>query len=61
LRNPYGIIAVDPKKHPHVNSAAARRYIEWITSPETQAMIGNYKISGKVLFHPNPQDASALP
>jgi len=53
LRNPYGIIAVSPDKHPHVNSEAARRYIEWITSPETQQMIGRYKISDKVLFHPN--------
>jgi tungstate transport system substrate-binding protein len=54
LQNPYGIIAVSPDKHPHVNSTAAQRYIEWITSDEIQEMIGNYKMSGKVLFHPNP-------
>ena len=53
LRNPYGIIAVDPDKHPHVNFAAARRYIEWITSAEVQDMIGRYTIGGKVLFHPS--------
>ncbi len=53
LFNPYGVIAVNPKKYPHVNFAGARRYIEWITSPEVQRMIGEYKVRGKVLFHPH--------
>jgi len=57
LYNPYGVIAVDPKRYPHVNFAGAKRYIEWITSPEIQRMIGAYQVQGKVLFHPNAAPA----
>ena len=57
LYNPYGVIAVNPKRYPHVNFAGAKRYIEWITSPEVQRMIGEYKVQGKVLFHPNAAPA----
>jgi tungstate transport system substrate-binding protein len=52
LRNPYGVIAVDSGTHPGVNFDGAKRYIEWITSPAVQAMIGEYRVGGKVLFHP---------
>jgi tungstate transport system substrate-binding protein len=52
LHNPYGVIAVSPERFPHVNHEAAMRYIEWLTSPETQAMIGRYRKGGKQLFHP---------
>ena len=55
LFNPYGVIAVDPKRHPHVNFDAAKRYITWLTSPSVQKMIGQYRVKGKVLFHPNAQ------
>jgi len=57
LYNPYGVIAVNPAKHPHVNFAMAREYIHWITSPEVQQMIGEYAVGGKVLFHPNAAPA----
>ncbi|NQT17741.1 MAG: substrate-binding domain-containing protein [Planctomycetes bacterium] len=52
LYNPYGVIAVNPRKHPHVNFAAAKRYVEWITSAEVQKMIGRFRVGGRVLFHP---------
>ena len=52
LRNPYGAIAVDPKKHPHVKAAAARRFVAWLVSPAGQRAIGSFRIRGKVLFHP---------
>ena len=39
LFNPYGIIAVNPKRHSHVNFAGAQQLINWITSPEAQKMI----------------------
>ena len=52
LHNPYGVIAVNPAKHPKVNFPAATAYIRWITSPAVQAMIGRYTLQGKVLFHP---------
>jgi tungstate transport system substrate-binding protein len=53
LHNPYGVIAVNPARHDHVNFAGAHKYIEWITSPEVQRMIGQYTSQGKVLFYPN--------
>jgi tungstate transport system substrate-binding protein len=53
LFNPYGVIAVNPAKHPHVNRSAAESYVRWITSAEVQKMIAQYKAQGKVLFHPH--------
>jgi len=55
LRNPYGVIVVDPQKHPGVNHEAARKYVEWMTSAETQKKIGEFKVQGKVLFFPGAQ------
>ena len=53
LFNPYGIIAVNPKRHPHVNYAYAMALIGWVASPEAQKIIGEFKKGGKVLFHPS--------
>ena len=53
LRNPYGVMAVNPERHRYVNFEGAQRYIEWITSPAVQAMIGEYRVGGKVLFRPS--------
>lgn len=53
LFNPYGVIAVDPEKHPHAQIDLANQYIEWLTSPETQDLIGKFEVGGKVLFHPS--------
>jgi tungstate transport system substrate-binding protein len=53
LFNPYGIIAVNPAKHPHVNYNGAMRFIAWITSPEGQNIIGAVQREGQVLFYPD--------
>ena len=53
LFNPYGVMLVNPAKHPHVKSAAGMKFIEWITSPEGQAVIADYKINGEQLFFPS--------
>jgi len=53
LFNPYGMIAVNPEKYPDTNIKGAQAFIDWMTSAEGQALIGNFKISGKVLFIPN--------
>ena len=53
LFNPYGIIAVNPAKHPHVHYVYAMTLIGWVTSPEGQKIIGDFKKGGKALFHPN--------
>ena len=53
LHNQYGIIAVNPERHPHVNHAGAKALIEWLTSPTGQRLIGEYRVNGECLFHPN--------
>ncbi|MGK0273030.1 MAG: tungstate transport system substrate-binding protein, partial [Cocleimonas sp.] len=58
LFNPYGIIAVNPAKFPDTNIKGAQTFIDWMISPEGQALIGNFKISGKVLFIPNASSNS---
>lgn len=50
--NPYGIIAVNPAKHPGVNGKGATLLINWITSPEGQARIAAFKPEGEQLFFP---------
>lgn len=52
LFNPYGIIAVNPQKYSDVNNKGALALIKWITSDKGQKLIGNFRISGKVLFKP---------
>ncbi len=51
--NPYGIIAVNPEKHPHVNAAGAQALIDWIVGEEGQSMIADYKMKGDQLFYPD--------
>lgn len=58
LLNPYGIIAVNPEKHPDTNITGAQVFIDWMISSEGQALIGNFKISGKILFIPNATPTS---
>lgn len=50
--NPYGIIAVNPAKHPGINAKGAQALIAWITSPEGQAKIAAFKPAGEQLFFP---------
>jgi tungstate transport system substrate-binding protein len=51
--NPYGIIAVNPKKYPKTNYQGATELINWITSPEGQKLIGDFKVGGEQLFIPS--------
>jgi tungstate transport system substrate-binding protein len=53
LFNPYGVIAVNPKKHPRVRYDLAKKFIGYITGPEGQKIIGDFKINGKQLFFPD--------
>ena len=52
LFNPYGIIAVNPARHPDVNYVGATVLIKWLASPEGQKMIARYRVDGQSLFHP---------
>jgi tungstate transport system substrate-binding protein len=51
--NPYGIIAVNPKKYPGVNYDGAMDLINWITSAEGQKAIADFKLSGEQMFFPS--------
>jgi tungstate transport system substrate-binding protein len=53
LFNQYGVIVVNPTRHPHVKVALAQQFADWITSPAGQAAIAAYKIGGEQLFFPN--------
>jgi tungstate transport system substrate-binding protein len=50
LFNPYGVIAVNPKKHPHVNYDLALQFIDYITGPVGQKIIADYKVDGDPIF-----------
>jgi tungstate transport system substrate-binding protein len=53
MYNPYGVIAVNPKRYPSINYAGAMDFIEWITSPEGQQDIAAFKPKGAQLFFPD--------
>ncbi|MGA0594541.1 extracellular solute-binding protein [Enterovirga sp. CN4-39] len=53
LFNQYGVMLVNPAKHPHVKTAEGQAFIDWLVSPEGQRAIGDYKIEGEQLFFPN--------
>jgi tungstate transport system substrate-binding protein len=53
LFNQYGVMVVNPAKHPHVKQALAQGFVDWVVSPAGQAAIASYKIGGEQLFFPN--------
>lgn len=53
LFNQYGVMVVDPARHPHVKAALAQSFADWVTSPVGQAAIAGYRIGGEQLFFPN--------
>jgi tungstate transport system substrate-binding protein len=53
LFNQYGVILVNPAKHPHVKKEAGQAFIDWLVSREGQAAIAGYRIDGQQLFFPN--------
>ena len=61
LLNPYGVLAVDPGKHPGVNFDMATKFVQWITSVDTQKMIGSYGVDkfGQPLFYADSKEYKA--
>ena len=53
LFNQYGVIVVNPAKHPHVKKDLAQAFADWVVSPAGQASIAAYRIDGQQLFFPN--------
>ncbi len=59
LFNQYGVMLVNPEKHPNVKKELGQAFIDWLISSEGQTAIANYKIEGQQLFFPNADDAGA--
>ena len=59
LFNQYGVILVNPEKHPNVKKELGQQFIDWLISPTGQKAIADYKINGEQLFYPNASDISA--
>jgi tungstate transport system substrate-binding protein len=59
LFNQYGVMLVNPAKHPSVKKELGQAFIDWLISPEGQKAIADYKINGEQLFYPNASDPSA--
>jgi tungstate transport system substrate-binding protein len=53
LFNQYGVMVVNPQKHPNVKKDLAQQFVDWLVSPKGQAAIAGYKIDGEQLFFPN--------
>jgi tungstate transport system substrate-binding protein len=53
LFNQYGVMLVNPARHPHVKERDARAFIDWLTGPQGQQAIAEYKLGGEPLFFPN--------
>jgi tungstate transport system substrate-binding protein len=53
LFNQYGVMLVNPAKHPHVKVADGQKFVDWVTSAAGQGVIAGYKIGGEQLFFPN--------
>ncbi|MGA7012975.1 MAG: extracellular solute-binding protein [Pseudolabrys sp.] len=59
LFNQYGVILVNPDKHPNVKKELGQAFIDWLISPDGQKAIADYKINGEQLFYPNATDPNA--
>jgi tungstate transport system substrate-binding protein len=53
LLNQYGVMVVNPAKHPHAKAQDAQRFVDWVISTAGQASIAGYKIGGEQVFFPN--------
>ncbi len=53
LFNQYGVMVVNPARHPHVKAAEAQKFVDWVVSPSGQGVIASYKIGGEQLFFSN--------
>jgi tungstate transport system substrate-binding protein len=53
LFNPYGVMLVNPARHPHVKAQAGQRFVDWLVSPAGQKAIADFRIDGEQLFFPS--------
>jgi tungstate transport system substrate-binding protein len=57
LFNPYGVMAVNPAKHPHIKAKDGQAFVNWLISSEGQAAIASFKLDGQQLFFPDAKKA----
>jgi tungstate transport system substrate-binding protein len=55
LFNQYGVMLVNPEKHPGVKKELGQTFVDWLISPEGQAAIARYKVDGQQMFFPNAE------
>ena len=56
LLNPYGVILVNPKKHPKVKAELGQKFIDWLIGPQGQEAIASFRINGEQLFFPSASE-----
>ena len=59
LFNQYGVMLVNPEKHPSVKKELGQAFVDWLISPEGQAAIAGYKIDGQQLFFPDAENKAS--
>jgi tungstate transport system substrate-binding protein len=59
LFNQYGVMLVNPKKHPNVKAKLGQEFIDWLISPKGQEVIAGYKVDGQQLFYPDANEPGA--
>jgi tungstate transport system substrate-binding protein len=59
LFNQYGVMLMNPQKHPSVKKELGQQFIDWLVSSEGQKAIADYKINGQQLFYPNANEPGA--
>ena len=60
LFNQYGVIVMNPKKHPHVKYQSAKNFVDWLLSVKGQQAIAEFKINSQQLFYPNAKEQYAI-
>ncbi len=59
LFNQYGVMLVNPAKHPHIKAIEGQAFVDWLVSPEGQRAIADFRIDGQQLFFPNATQPGA--
>ena len=59
MHNPYGVIVVNPERHPHVHVAEAQAFVDWLMSERGQNEIAAYRVGGRQLFFPDARRDAA--
>ena len=59
LFNQYGVVTIDPAHCPNIKQEASQLFVDWLLGPQGQAAIGEFRLEGQQLFHPNAKDGDS--